>query len=83
MPSIQSELTKGSVGVLLYAFYACHTYTLLTLKYGVNLLNALVSNVLHQNARTIFTAQGSVQTPIPIALLTHILLPQIISYSDT
>ena len=35
-------------------------YTLLTLKYGVNLLNMPVSCVLHQNVCMIFTATGNV-----------------------
>ena len=35
-------------------------YTVLTLKYEVNLPNASVSCVLHQNARAILTATGSV-----------------------
>ncbi len=34
-------------------------YTLSTLKYGVNLLNAPVSSVLHQNSCVILTAAGS------------------------
>ncbi len=34
-------------------------YTLLTLKYGVNLLSAPVSSVLRQNLRMILTATGS------------------------
>ena len=46
-------------------------YTLLTLKYGVNLLNAPVSSVLRQNAHTILTATGCVQTHFPIVLLWH------------
>ena len=44
-------------------------YTLLTLKYGVVLLNAPVSCVLRQNMRTILTATGSVEARFPIALL--------------
>ena len=46
-------------------------YTLLTLKYGGNLLNAPVSSVLHQNSRAILTAPGSVQTCFPIVLFWH------------
>ncbi len=40
--------------------YGYHNYTLLTLKYGVNLLSAPVSSVLRQNLRAILTATGSV-----------------------
>ena len=58
-------------------------YTLLTLKYGVNLLSAPVTSVLHQNMHAILTATGSVSAFSHSVTLTHVLLSQIISYSDT
>ena len=45
------------------------SHTLLTLKYGVNLLDAPVASVSRQNSRVILTAHGIVQTRFPIALL--------------
>ncbi len=49
-------LWKSIIAQGQYSYYN----TVLTLKYGVNLLNASVSCVLRQNARAIVTATGSV-----------------------
>ena len=51
-------------------------YTLLTLKYGVNLLNAPISSVLRQNLRAILGVYQRVLT-------LRYSDTQIISYSDT
>ncbi len=54
-------------------------YTVLTLKYGVNLLNTPVSCVLHERR----SDWQHVNAFSHCVTLKCILLPQIISYSDT
>ena len=58
-------------------------YTVLTLKYGVNLLNASVSCVLRQNARNFDCDWQRVNVFSHCVTLIRVLLSQIISYSDT
>ena len=58
-------------------------YTVLTLKYGVNLLNASVSCVLRQNACATLRLEGCKRV-FPLRYSdTRSILSQIISYSDT
>ena len=59
-------------------------YTLLTLKYGVNLLNApIIKHITSKVVRDILSAACSVYTRFSHCVnLTSVLLPQIISYSD-
>ena len=60
---------KIKTNICLTSSVVLTVYTLLTLKYGVNLLNAPVSSASRQNLCTILSATWSLQTRIPIALL--------------
>ena len=58
-------------GRLVMHYVTSSGYTLLTLKYGLNLLNVPVSSILRQNLCAILTAPGSVQMHFPTSLLWH------------
>ncbi len=55
-----NNAVPGGIMIYHWTFKSNLQYTLLTLKYGVNLLNAPVSSVLHQNLCAILIVTGSV-----------------------
>ena len=78
MPRLRPVLLKLNI------WSASSQYTLLTLKYKVNLLNVPLSSVLHPNALAILTVtKEHVNTFSHRITLTRFLLPQSISFSDT
>ena len=74
------QVTIQDGGFLIVLHCQLHlVYTLLTLKYGVNLLNAPESSVLRQNLECDLLQR--VNTFSHCVTLTRVLLPQIISCS--
>ena len=68
----------------LHIHFSYRVYTLLTLKYGVNLLNAPTSSVLLKKFACDFDSDWQrANTFFHCVTLTRILFPQIISYSGT